>query len=43
MAAIFLLLPVWAQPAAGPEFEAAWVKPNPATNGLSLLVSANAG
>lgn len=42
VAAMFLCLPVWAQPAAGPEFEAAWVKPNPSTGGISVLIPANA-
>jgi len=40
VAAMFLCRPVWAQPAAGPEFEAAWVKPNPSIE-LSALIPAN--
>ncbi|MDR3699110.1 MAG: TIGR03435 family protein [Candidatus Sulfopaludibacter sp.] len=42
VAAMFLCLSVWAQPSAGPEFDAAWVKPNPSTNELSVLIPANA-
>ncbi|SPE38393.1 conserved hypothetical protein [Candidatus Sulfopaludibacter sp. SbA3] len=37
---MFLCLPVWAQPAAEPEFEAAWLKPNPSVE-LSALIPAN--
>lgn len=40
VAAMFLCLPVCAQPAAGPEFEAAWLKPNPSVE-LSVLIPAN--
>jgi uncharacterized protein (TIGR03435 family) len=41
VAAMVIGLPVWAQPAAGPQFEAAWVKPNSSIE-MSLLIPANA-
>jgi len=40
--AVFISLPVFAQPAAEPEFEAASVKPNSSTGGISVLIPANA-
>jgi uncharacterized protein (TIGR03435 family) len=40
--AAFISLPVWAQPAAGPEFEAASIKPNSSPGGISVLIPANA-
>jgi uncharacterized protein (TIGR03435 family) len=41
VAAALIGVPVWAQPAARPQFEAASVKPNPAVE-MSVLIPANA-
>lgn len=41
VAALFIPLPIWTQPAAGPEFEVASVKPNPSAGGISVLVPAH--
>jgi uncharacterized protein (TIGR03435 family) len=41
VAAMFIALPIWAQPAAGPEFEVASVKPDPSAGGISVLVPAH--
>jgi uncharacterized protein (TIGR03435 family) len=41
-AAMFLCLPAWAQPAAGPEFDVASVKPDPSVGVISALLPAPA-
>jgi uncharacterized protein (TIGR03435 family) len=40
--AMLMALPMWGQPAEGPQFEVATVKPNPSPGGISVLIPANA-